>query len=50
MTPAPRRTAAADRFGVGLGRISQLRRALAESWGAFIGEPAYLDQAAAGAV
>ena len=39
-------TAAANRFGVGLGRISQLRRALAESWGSFIGEPAYLDQAA----
>ena len=41
-------TAAANRFGVGLGRISQLRRALARSWGAFIGEPANLDPSAAG--
>jgi len=39
-------TAAAKRFGVGLGRISQLRRALAQSWGTFIGEPAYVNQPA----
>ena len=43
-----RTTAAAKRFGVGLGRISQLRRAMAQSWGSFIGEPAYLDQQAVG--
>ena len=41
-------TAAAKHFGVGLPRISQLRRALAQSWGTFIGEPGCLDQPASG--